>query len=124
MNKEIDTWLPTHYQLPTGTRKAIRYQEKCDPILSVRMQEMFGESDSPLIAQGRKKLVLELLPPAQRPLQVTQDLAGFWQGSYKEVQKEMKGRYPKHIWPDDPRKTKPGNHKNETAFSALISDEK
>ena len=102
LNKEIDTWLPTHYQLPTGTRKAIRYQEKCDPILSVRMQEMFGESDSPLIAQGRKKLVLELLSPAQRPLQVTQDLAGFWQGSYKEVQKEMKGRYPKHIWPDDP----------------------
>lgn len=102
LNQEIDTWLPTHYQLPTGTRKAIRYQEKCEPILSVRMQEVFGESDSPQIAQGRKKLVLELLSPAQRPLQVTQDLAGFWQGSYKEVQKEMKGRYPKHIWPDDP----------------------
>lgn len=102
LNQDIDTWLPTHYQLPTGTRKAIRYQENSEPVLSVRMQEVFGESDSPLIAEGRKKLVLELLSPAQRPLQVTQDLAGFWQGSYKEVQKEMKGRYPKHVWPDDP----------------------
>ncbi|OEF24618.1 ATP-dependent helicase HrpB [Vibrio rumoiensis 1S-45] len=102
LNQDIDAYLPTHYQLPTGTRKAIRYQEKCEPVLSVRMQEVFGESDSPVIAQGRKKLVLELLSPAQRPLQVTQDLAGFWQGSYKEVQKEMKGRYPKHVWPDDP----------------------
>ncbi|MFV0574374.1 MAG: ATP-dependent helicase HrpB [Vibrio sp.] len=102
LNQEIDNWLPTHYRLPTGTNKAIRYQAGAEPILSVRMQEVFGESDSPLIAQGKKKLVLELLSPAQRPLQITQDLAGFWQGSYKEVQKEMKGRYPKHVWPDDP----------------------
>ncbi|WP_089138465.1 ATP-dependent helicase HrpB [Vibrio rumoiensis] len=102
LNQEIDRWLPTHYRLPTGTNKAIRYQDGAEPILSVRMQEVFGESDSPLIAQGRKKLVLELLSPAQRPLQITQDLAGFWQGSYKDVQKEMKGRYPKHVWPDDP----------------------
>ena len=102
LNQEIDNWLPTHYRLPTGTNKAIRYQAGADPILSVRMQEVFGESDSPLIVQGRKKLVLELLSPAQRPLQITQDLAGFWQGAYKEVQKEMKGRYPKHVWPDDP----------------------
>lgn len=102
LNQEIDNWLPTHYRLPTGTNKAIRYQAGAEPVLSVRMQEVFGESDSPLIAQGRKKLVLELLSPAQRPLQITQDLAGFWQGTYKEVQKEMKGRYPKHVWPDDP----------------------
>lgn len=102
LNQEIDNWLPTHYRLPTGTNKAIRYQAGAEPVLSVRMQEVFGESDSPLIAQGRKKLVLELLSPAQRPLQITQDLAGFWQGTYKDVQKEMKGRYPKHVWPDDP----------------------
>ena len=102
LNQEIDNWLPTHYRLPTGTNKAIRYQAGVEPVLSVRMQEVFGESDSPLIAKGRKKLVLELLSPAQRPLQITQDLAGFWQGAYKEVQKEMKGRYPKHVWPDDP----------------------
>ncbi|RTZ15003.1 ATP-dependent helicase HrpB [Vibrio aquaticus] len=102
LNQEIDQWLPTHYQVPTGSKKAIRYQQGQDPVLSVRMQEVFGEQSSPQIAQGRKTLVLELLSPAQRPLQVTRDLASFWSGSYKEVQKEMKGRYPKHVWPDDP----------------------
>ncbi|WP_029203534.1 ATP-dependent helicase HrpB [Vibrio genomosp. F6] len=102
LNQSIDEWLPTHYQMPTGNRKVIRYQTGNEPIISVRIQEVFGEHDSPMIAQGRKKIVLELLSPAQRPLQVTQDLAGFWSGSYKEVQKEMKGRYPKHPWPDDP----------------------
>ena len=63
---------------------------------------MFGEPQSTTVAQGSVKVTLELLSPAQRPLQVTQDLAGFWNGAYKEVQKEMKGRYPKHPWPDDP----------------------
>ncbi|OBT32990.1 ATP-dependent helicase HrpB [Vibrio splendidus] len=102
LNQEIDQWLPTNYLMPTGSKKAIRYQYQSEPVISVRMQEVFGEQDSPLIAQGRKKVVLELLSPAQRPLQITQDLAGFWAGAYKEVQKEMKGRYPKHPWPDDP----------------------
>lgn len=102
LNQDIDKWLPTHYTMPTGSRKRIRYQAEHEPILSVRMQEVFGEQDSPLIALGRKKVVLELLSPAQRPLQITQDLAGFWQGAYNEVKKEMKGRYPKHVWPDDP----------------------
>ncbi|WP_036824714.1 ATP-dependent helicase C-terminal domain-containing protein, partial [Photobacterium sanctipauli] len=80
--------------------------------LAVKLQEMFGEQSSPLIANGKVAVVLELLSPAQRPLQITRDLAAFWQGSYKDVQKEMKGRYPKHPWPDDPathaptRKTK------------------
>lgn len=102
LNQEIDKWLPTHWNVPTGSRKAITYEVGKSPLLSVRMQEMFGEKTSPTIAQGRVNVVLELLSPAQRPLQLTQDLAGFWQGSYKEVQKEMKGRYPKHPWPDDP----------------------
>ncbi len=102
LNQEIDQWLPTNYLMPTGSKKLIRYQYLSEPMISVRMQEVFGEQDSPLIAQGRKKVVLELLSPAQRPLQITQDLAGFWAGAYKEVQKEMKGRYPKHPWPDDP----------------------
>lgn len=102
LNQQIDQLLPTHYQLPTGRSKAITYQSGAEPIMSVRMQEMFGESASPRIAEGRKTVVLELLSPAQRPLQITSDLAGFWAGSYKEVQKEMKGRYPKHPWPDDP----------------------
>jgi len=102
LNQEIEKWLPTHYQVPTGSNKKIRYQQGQEPVLSVRMQEVFGEQVSPQIAQGRKRLVLELLSPAQRPLQVTRDLASFWSGAYKEVQKEMKGRYPKHVWPDDP----------------------
>ncbi|EGQ9884894.1 TPA: ATP-dependent helicase HrpB [Vibrio parahaemolyticus] len=102
LNQHLDEWLPEHYQLPTGTKKRIRYQHGHEPVLSVRMQEVFGESTSPTVAFGRKRLVLELLSPAQRPLQVTSDLAAFWNGSYKDVQKEMKGRYPKHVWPDDP----------------------
>ncbi|MDG2643847.1 ATP-dependent helicase HrpB [Vibrio parahaemolyticus] len=102
LNQHLDEWLPEHYQLPTGTKKRIRYQNGHEPVLSVRMQEVFGESTSPTVALGRKRLVLELLSPAQRPLQVTSDLAAFWNGSYKDVQKEMKGRYPKHVWPDDP----------------------
>ncbi|ALG50842.1 TPA: ATP-dependent helicase HrpB [Vibrio parahaemolyticus] len=102
LNQHLDEWLPEHYQLPTGTKKRIRYQHGHEPVLSVRMQEVFGESTSPTVAIGRKRLVLELLSPAQCPLQVTSDLAAFWNGSYKDVQKEMKGRYPKHVWPDDP----------------------
>lgn len=102
LSQEIDTLLPSHYLLPTGSRRLIRYQEGAEPILSARIQELFGEKSSPVVAEGRKKVVLELLSPAQRPLQVTSDLAGFWAGSYKQVQKEMKGRYPKHPWPDDP----------------------
>ncbi|MCA6689967.1 ATP-dependent helicase HrpB [Vibrio parahaemolyticus] len=102
LNQHLDEWLPEHYQLPTGTKKRIRYQHGHEPVLSVRMQKVFGESTSPTVAIGRKRLVLELLSPAQRPLQVTSDLAAFWNGSYKDVQKEMKGRYPKHVWPDDP----------------------
>ncbi len=102
LNQQLDEWLPESQLLPTGSRKRIRYQLGHEPVLSVRIQEVFGEQDSPLIAQGKKRLVLELLSPAQRPIQVTQELAAFWAGSYKEVQKEMKGRYPKHVWPDDP----------------------
>ncbi|EKO3978288.1 ATP-dependent helicase HrpB [Vibrio fluvialis] len=102
LSQQLDEWLPTHHALPTGTCKKIRYQLGMEPVLSVRMQEVFGEKSTPLIAKGTKAIVMELLSPAQRPLQVTRDLAGFWSGAYKEVQKEMKGRYPKHVWPDDP----------------------
>lgn len=102
LNQQLDEWLPVAHVLPTGTHKRIRYQCGKEPVLSVRMQEVFGEKSSPVIAKGRQAIVMELLSPAQRPLQVTRDLAGFWAGAYKEVQKEMKGRYPKHVWPDDP----------------------
>lgn len=105
--QRLDSELPTHYTVPTGSRLAIRYFSDKPPALAVRLQEMFGERESPRIAQGRVALVLELLSPAQRPLQITRDLAGFWQGAYREVQKEMKGRYPKHVWPDDPANAQP-----------------
>ncbi|CAM3501826.1 ATP-dependent RNA helicase HrpB [Vibrio aerogenes CECT 7868] len=102
LTQSLDRWLPVYHQLPTGQRKKIRYQSGKAPVLSVRIQEMYGEKETPVIAKGKKRLVLELLSPAQRPVQITQDLAAFWQGSYAEVRKEMKGRYPKHIWPEDP----------------------
>lgn len=105
--QRLESSLPTHYTVPTGSRIAIRYHEDNPPALAVRMQEMFGEASTPVIAGGRIPLVLELLSPAQRPLQITRDLSAFWQGAYREVQKEMKGHYPKHVWPDDPANTAP-----------------
>ncbi|WP_132965212.1 MULTISPECIES: ATP-dependent helicase HrpB [Rahnella] len=105
--QRLDSALPTHYTVPTGSRLLIRYHADQPPALSVRMQEMFGEQRSPQLAEGRVTVVLELLSPAQRPLQITADLAAFWQGSYREVQKEMKGRYPKHPWPDNPAEALP-----------------
>ena len=100
--KALDVLLPVTYQVASGAHYKIRYQLNQKPVLAVKMQEMYGQSDLPTIAQGKVVLVLELLSPALRPLQITQDLVGFWEGAYKDVQKEMKGRYPKHVWPDDP----------------------
>ncbi|MDG0799181.1 ATP-dependent helicase HrpB [Pectobacterium punjabense] len=107
LRQRLDNALPTHYTAPGGSRLPIAYYDDKPPVLSVRMQEMFGEQQSPRLAEGRVALVLELLSPAQRPLQITRDLAAFWQGTYRDVQKEMKGRYPKHVWPDDPANTAP-----------------
>ena len=100
--QQLDSLLPTHFEVPTGSRIRLEYGQGDTVRLSVRIQEMFGHLDSPSIANGQIKLLVELLSPAQRPLQLTQDLATFWQGSYQDVKKEMKGRYPKHYWPDDP----------------------
>jgi len=105
--QRLDTVLPTHYTVPTGSRLPIRYDVEKPPALAVRIQEMFGEAQNPAVAEGRVPLVLELLSPAHRPLQITRDLAAFWRGAYPEVQKEMKGRYPKHPWPDDPANALP-----------------
>ncbi|KXF80146.1 ATP-dependent helicase HrpB [Enterovibrio coralii] len=105
--KELNRLLPETFEVPTGSNYKIRYQPDAKPALAVKMQEMYGQAQSPAIADGKVTLVVELLSPAQRPLQITQDLAGFWQGAYKEVQKEMKGRYPKHVWPDDPANHQP-----------------
>lgn len=102
LQKQLDALLPGRLKVPTGNQHQLRYEGDGKVVLSVRMQEMYGLEDSPRIGNGSIPVVVELLSPAGRPLQTTSDLRGFWQGSYKEVQKEMKGRYPKHYWPDDP----------------------
>lgn len=88
-------------EVPSGSRIRLDYSET-PPILAVRLQELFGLGDTPRIAQGRLAVKLHLLSPAHRPVQVTQDLANFWRSTYAEVKKDLKGRYPKHYWPDDP----------------------
>ena len=103
----LDTLAPTHVAVPTGSRIAIDYSSPDAPILAVRLQEMFGLADTPSIAGGRVPLTLHLLSPARRPVQVTRDLAGFWRTSYFDVRKDLRGRYPKHYWPDDPLQAEP-----------------
>lgn len=103
--QQLNELAPEQYQLPSGHRARIDYEQD-PPVLAVKLQELFGCSQTPRI--GTLALKLHLLSPAQRPLQVTQDLASFWNNSYREVQKDMKGRYPKHHWPDDPLTAPPG----------------
>jgi ATP-dependent helicase HrpB len=98
----LDSKAPTHIVVPSGSRIALDYDSGALPALAVKLQEMFGLADTPTVADGKVKVLLKLLSPAQRPLQVTQDLKGFWNNGYQQVKKEMKGRYPKHPWPDDP----------------------
>ncbi|SQD80320.1 ATP-dependent helicase HrpB [Moritella yayanosii] len=107
LQKRLDSELPTHFTVPTGSKIKLRYSDNAAPSLPVRIQEMFGQANKPTVANGRVPIVIELLSPAQRPLQITQDLLGFWNGSYAEVKKEMKGRYPKHYWPDNPLEAMP-----------------
>lgn len=99
---QLKQLFPTKVKVPSGSTIGLEYQLDGPATLSVRMQEVYGWMQSPEVAKGKVPVLMALLSPAGRPLQLTQDLAGFWQGSYKEVQKEMKGRYPKHFWPDDP----------------------
>jgi ATP-dependent helicase HrpB len=98
----LDELAPTHLTVPSGSRIRLDYCQGELPVLAVKLQELFGLADTPTVARGRVGVLLQLLSPAGRPLQVTQDLKGFWDGSYHQVKKEMKGRYPKHPWPDDP----------------------
>ena len=97
----MDELAPTHLTVPSGSRIPIDYSGDV-PVLAVRLQEMFGLCQTPTVAGGRQPLLIHLLSPAGRPVQITQDLAGFWQTGYPDVKKELKGRYPKHYWPDDP----------------------
>lgn len=103
----LDELAPTHLAVPSGSRIRLEYCDGELPVLAVKLQELFGLADTPTIAAGRVSVLLHLLSPAGRPLQVTKDLKGFWDGSYHQVKKEMKGRYPKHPWPDDPWKATP-----------------
>lgn len=104
--RQLDDWLPTRYEVPSGSRIALRYCPSGPPVLSVRLQEMLGCTENPAIADGRIVLKVELLSPARRPVQVTTDLKNFWVNSYPAVKKDMAGRYPKHVWPDDPANAK------------------
>lgn len=98
----LDVLAPTHFEAPTGSRLPIEYRDPRAPAVSIRLQEMFGTRETPTVLGGRVALTLHLLSPAQRPVQVTRDLAGFWRSSYYDVRKDLRARYPKHSWPDDP----------------------
>jgi len=102
LRRRLEAEAPTHFAAPSGSAVPIDYEAEEGPKLSIRVQELFGLDRHPAIAGGRVPLVIELLSPAHRPVQVTRDLPGFWRGSYAAVKAEMKGRYPRHPWPDDP----------------------
>ena len=103
---EITRLTPSHYEAPTGSRVPIRYDEG-SPVVAIRVQELFGQTRHPAIAGGRLPLTLELLSPAHRPIQTTRDLPGFWAGSWADVRAEMRGRYPRHPWPENPAEAAP-----------------
>ena len=100
--RELEELAPSHVTVPSGSSIRVDYDAGDTPVLKVRLQEMFGQADTPRLAGGKVPVMLHLLSPAQRPMQVTQDLKGFWQRTWPEVKKELKGRYPKHQWPEDP----------------------
>ncbi|MEP0509926.1 MAG: ATP-dependent helicase C-terminal domain-containing protein, partial [Aurantimonas coralicida] len=102
----LEALAPSHYEAPTGSRVPIRY-EADHPVLAIRVQELFGLSQHPTIADGRLKLTVELLSPAHRPIQITRDLPGFWAGSWADVRADLRGRYPRHAWPEDPANAHP-----------------
>lgn len=107
--RELDAQAPIQWTVPSGSVRPIDYQAD-EPVLAVRLQEMFGATDTPRIARGRVALTLHLLSPAGRPVQVTRDLTGFWRSAYFEVRKDLRGRYPKHHWPEDPLGATPTAH--------------
>ncbi|MFQ6372621.1 ATP-dependent helicase HrpB [Shewanella sp. YIC-542] len=113
--QQLAQWLPTRWHMATGTHAPIRYDENGRALLSVRLQEALGMSDSPRLLRGKLIVTMELLSPARRPLALTADLASFWHGPYTEVKKEMRGRYPKHLWPDDPANTLPTKYTKKRA---------
>ena len=107
LSRRLETEAPTHFSTPAGSSVALDYEAEGAPVLAVRVQELYGLSDHPRVAGGRAPLTLHLLSPARRPIQITRDLPGFWKGSWAAVKSEMRGRYPKHLWPDDPARAQP-----------------
>lgn len=105
--QQLERLAPASLVMPSGSRRRLHYQAGEPPVLAVKLQELFGLRQTPTVCQGSVNVMLHLLSPAQRPIQVTQDLAGFWERTYAEVKKELKGRYPKHYWPDDPYSAAP-----------------
>ena len=110
MRRALDEQAPLAVRVPSGLERPIDYATDAPPVLAVKLQELFGLADTPRIANGRVALTLHLLSPGGRPIQVTQDLKSFWERTYPEVRKELKGRYPKHPWPDDPWTATPTHH--------------
>lgn len=106
LQRQIDTLAPTHFTVPTGSNIAIEYDGD-EPVIAVRVQELFGLTTHPSIARNTVPLLLELLSPAHRPIQITRDLPGFWQGSWADVRIDMRGRYPRHVWPENPAEADP-----------------
>ena len=107
MRGRLDAEAPTHFDAPTGNRFALDYEAADAPALHIRVQELFGLKEHPSIARGRLPLTLHLLSPAHRPIQITRDLPGFWAGSWRAVRADMRGQYPKHVWPEDPANATP-----------------
>ncbi len=105
--RQLDSLAPTHIEVPSGSRVPVDYANPAEPTLSVRLQEMFGLTDTPKVGGGKVPVLIHLLSPARRPVQVTRDLASFWTNGYKAVKAELKGRYPRHYWPDDPLVAEP-----------------
>lgn len=107
LQRRLEAEAPTHFEAPTGSIIPIDYSSGEEPVLAIRVQELFGQDKHPSLAGGRVPLLLHLLSPAHRPIQITRDLPGFWKGSWASVKAEMRGRYPKHPWPDDPASAPP-----------------
>ena len=107
MRSRLDAEAPTHFAAPTGNSFALDYDAADAPALHIRVQELFGLKNHPAIARGRLPLTLHLLSPAHRPIQITRDLPGFWAGSWRAVRADMRGQYPKHVWPEDPANATP-----------------
>jgi ATP-dependent helicase HrpB len=105
--RKLDELAPTHLDVPSGSRVRIDYLDDNAPAVSVRLQEVFGLEQSPRLGGGRAPITFKLLSPAQRPVQVTRDLASFWRGAYSEVRKDLRGRYPRHYWPENPLEAQP-----------------